>query len=192
MPLPEERYDRATEFVEVVKKLWDSWDRDAIVDDRERGVWVDNDLLRDINHVGKLLRVQGPMTIRRSPQEWSVVVQAGQSPAGNDLGSSVADIIYTVKPDKQKAMEFYAMYKNKVKAKGRDPEKVKILPGIMPITGRTQAEAEELAKELENYIDEARGRAMVANLIDADISDLDLNDKIPQSRFVEYSSRMQR
>jgi len=192
MPLPEERYDRATEFVEVVKKLWDSWDRDAIVDDRERGVWVDNDLLRDINHVGKHFRVQGPMTIRRSPQEWPVLVQAGQSPAGIELGSSVADIIYTVQPDKQKAMEFYAMYKNKVKAKGRDPEKVKILPGIMPITGRTQAEAEELAKELENYIDEARGRAMVANLIDADISDLDLNDKIPQSRFVEYSSRMQR
>jgi len=192
MPLPEERYDRATEFVEVVRKLWDSWDRDAIVDDRENSMWIDNELLRDIDHAGKHFRVQGPITIRRSPQEWPVLVQAGQSPAGIELGSSVADIIYTVQPDKQKAQEFYAMYKGKVAAKGRDPEKVKILPGIMPITGRTQAEAEEFAKELENYIDVARGRSMVAGLIDADISDIDLNDKIPQSRFVDGPTRMQR
>ncbi|NDL56494.1 NtaA/DmoA family FMN-dependent monooxygenase [Phytoactinopolyspora mesophila] len=192
MPLPELRYARATEFVEVVKKLWDSWDADAIIDDKQRALWIDNDRIRDINHVGEYFRVQGPLAIPRSPQERPVLVQAGQSPAGIELGSSIADLVYTVQPDKAKAIEFYADYKQKVKAKGRDPEKVKILPGIMPITGRTQAEADELADELANCIDENNGRAMIQSLIDADVSDLDLNDKIPPDRFVDGPQRMER
>jgi N-acetyl-S-(2-succino)cysteine monooxygenase len=119
-------------------------------------------------------------------------VQAGQSPAGIERGSSIADLVYTVQPDKAKAIEFYAHYKQKVKDKGRDPEKVKILPGIMPITGRTQAEADELADELARCIDESNGRAMIQSLIDADVSDLDLADKIPQDRFVDGPQRMER
>jgi FMN-dependent oxidoreductase (nitrilotriacetate monooxygenase family) len=192
MPLPELRYERATEFVEVVKKLWDSWDSDAIVDDRERALWIDNDRIRDINHVGEYFGVQGPLAVPRSPQERPVLVQAGQSPAGIELGSSVGDLIYTVQPDKGKAIEFYANYKRKVKGKGRDPEKVRILPGIMPITGRTQAEADELADELANCIDESNGRAMIQSLIDADVSDLERGDKIPRERFVDGPQRMER
>lgn len=192
MPVPEERYDRATEFVDVVRKLWDSWDPDAIVDDRERSMWIDNDRVRNIDHVGEYFRVEGPLSIRRSPQEWPVLVQAGQSPAGIELGSSVADLIYTVQPDKAKAQQFYAMYKDKVVSKGRDPEKVRILPGIMPITGRTQQEAEELARELENCIDEQHGRAMVERLFALDVSDLDRTDRIPAERFVDDGTRMER
>lgn len=192
MPLPDDRYDRATEFVEVVKKLWDSWDADAIINDKSQALWLDNERVRPINHHGKHFKVEGPLAIPRSPQEWPVLVQAGQSPNGIELGSSIADFVYAVQPDKNKAIEWYAMYKKKVQDKGRDPEKVKIMPGIMPITGRTQAEADELAKELENCIDVDNGRAMVGGLIDADVSDLDLNDKIPQERFVDGPSRMER
>lgn len=192
MPLPELRYRRATEFVEVVRKLWDSWDADAVVADRERSRWVDNDRIRDINHNGEFFRVQGPLTIPRSPQESPVLVQAGQSSAGIELGSSIADIVYAVQPERSEAVKFYAMYKQKVKDKGRDPEKVKILPGIMPIVGRTQDEAEQLAAELADCIIEENGRSMVAGLLDVDVSDLDLDDKIPQDRFVDGPQRMQR
>ncbi|GAA1804986.1 NtaA/DmoA family FMN-dependent monooxygenase [Nesterenkonia flava] len=192
MPLPEVRYDRATEFVQVVQKLWDTWDPDAIVNDKSQSLWVDNERIRNINHVGKHFRVEGPLAIPRSPQEWPVLVQAGQSPNGIELGSSFADFIYTVQPQKDKAIEWYAMYKKKVQSKGRDPEKVKIMPGIMPITGRTQAEADELAQELENCIDEGNGRAMVSGLIDADISDIGLDEKIPQDRFVEDPKHIER
>lgn len=192
MPLPEERYRRATEFVEVVKKLWDSWDADAIVNDKAQSLWVDNDRIRNVNHRGELFAVEGPLAIPRSPQEWPVLVQAGQSPSGIELGSSIADLIYTVQPNKANAVEWYTMYKDKVRKKGRDPEKVKIMPGIMPITGRTQSEADELARELENCIDESNGRAMVSGLIDADISDIGLDERIPQERFVEDPKHIER
>lgn len=192
MPPKDWRYERATEFVEVVQKLWDAWDHDAIVNDRERGVWVDPDRIHRINHVGEHFEVEGPLTIPRSPQHRPVLVQAGQSPAGIELGSSVADLIYTVQPDKAKAMSFYSMFKAKASEKGRDPEKVRILPGIMPITGRTQREAEELAKELEECIHETNGRRMLENFLDMDLSDLELTDRIPQERFVYDPSRMER
>lgn len=192
LPPPDERYERATEFVEVVKKLWDSWDADAIINDKTQSLWVDNDRIRDINHEGKRFKVEGPLAIPRSPQEWPVLVQAGQSPAGIELGSSMADLVYTVQPDKQDAIEWYAMYKKKVQDKGRDPEKVKIMPGIMPITGRTQAEAEELAMELENCIDEGNGRAMISGLTAIDISDIELHEKIPQERFIEDPRHIER
>lgn len=192
LPPKDWRYERATEFVDVVKKLWASWDADAIVNDRERGLWVDPDRIHRIDHVGEHFRVEGPLTIPPSPQGHPVLVQAGQSPAGIELGTSVADIVYTVQPDHAEAQRFYAMYKDKARAKGRDPEKVRILPGIMPITGRTQREAEELARELEDCIHETNGRRMLENFLDFSIADLSLDEKIPQERFVPDPSRMER
>lgn len=192
LPPKDQRYARATEFVDVVKKLWASWDADAIVNDRERGLWVDPDRLHRIDHVGEHFRVEGPLTIPPSPQGHPVLVQAGQSPAGIELGTSVADIVYTVQPDHAEAQRFYAMYKDKAAAKGRDPEKVRILPGIMPITGHTQREAEELARELEDCIHETNGRRMLENFLDFSIADLSLDERIPQERFVPDPSRMER
>jgi FMN-dependent oxidoreductase (nitrilotriacetate monooxygenase family) len=192
MPLPELRYRRANEFVDVVQKLWDSWDADAVIDDRPGAQWVDSTRIRDINHRGEFFAVRGPITIRRSPQEWPVLVQAGQSADGIELGSSYADIVYAVQPERAGAIEFYSMYKDKVKNKGRDPEKVKILPGIMPVVGRTEREAQELAAELAECIVTENGRASLSNMLDVDVSDLDPGDKIPQERFVDGPQRVRR
>ena len=185
MPDHEFRYRRATEFVQVVQALWDSWDQDAIVNDRERGVWVESDRVHDIDHVGEFFTVKGPLNMPRSPQGRPFIVQAGQSPAGIELGASVGDATYTVQPDQAKSIEFYDEYKKIVRGKGRDPEKVKILPGIMPIVGETLGEAEELAADLANCIDVVAGRAMVARMLKVDISDLELDDKIPLERLVD-------
>ncbi len=192
LPPKDWRYDRATEFVDVVKKLWDSWDRDAIVNDHERGRWVDTDRMHRINHVGEHFRVEGPLAIPRSPQERPVLVQAGQSPAGLELGTSVADLVYAVQPEFGNAVEFYKMFKDRVAAKGRNPEKVRILPGIMPITGRTQKEAEEFAKELEDSMHPGNSRALIEGFLGIDISDLEMTDRIPQERFVDDPERIER
>ncbi|GGH47909.1 NtaA/DmoA family FMN-dependent monooxygenase [Microbacterium album] len=192
MPDPAARYDRAMEFVDVVIKLWESWDRDAIVNDKENGNWVDNERVHDIDHVGVHFRVKGPTNIPRSPQDRPVLVQAGQSPAGIELGSTYGDLIYAVQPEKAGAVAWYADYKQRVAEKGRDPEKVKILPGIIPIVGRTQAEAEELAAELDACVTETTGRALVSGLLDVDLSDIELNERIPQERLVDNPRRMER
>ncbi|MGO2112810.1 MAG: NtaA/DmoA family FMN-dependent monooxygenase [Pseudoclavibacter sp.] len=192
MPLPERRYDRAMEFVDVVLKLWNSWDRGAIISDRERAAWLDLDKVHTIDHVGEYFQVRGPLSIPRSPQDRPVVVQAGQSPAGIELGSTYADIIYTVQPELDAAIAFRDDYRERVAAKGRNPDGVRILPGIMPITGRTLAEAQEFARELGDCIYEPNGRQVVERLLDFDSSDLELSDRIPQERLVDGPQRMQR
>lgn len=182
MPDPETRYRQATEFVEVCKKLWTSWEPGAVLNDRERGVWADGTRIHDIDHVGEFFDVRGGSLLPRSPQVYPVLVQAGQSPAGVELGSSVGDAIYTAQPIKDRAVEFYAQYKARVAAKGRDPEKVKILPAIMPIVGETQAEADEIANDLASLIDLAAGRAEIESVLRVDTRDLELDERIPAER----------
>jgi len=185
MPDPAIRYRRATEFVEVVKKLWDSWESDAVISDREGGWWVDPDKMHDINHVGEFFNVQGPLNMPRPPQGHPVLIQAGQSEDGIGLGSSVADAIYTAQAEKENSQAWYAAFKAKVQAKGRDPELVKILPGIMPIIGETQAEADEIAAELASYINPVHARKTVERVLYVDTSDLDMDERVPAERLVD-------
>jgi len=192
LPDPEERYRRGTEFVEVVQQLWDSWEDDALINDRERGLWADPAKLHPIDHVGEFYRVRGPLNMPRPPQGHPLIVQAGQSSHGIELGSSVADAIYTVQPDLEPAIAFYDDYKQRVRAKGRDPEKVKILPGIMPIVGRTRADAEALSQELIDAVRLDVGRETVARFLGIDISDLDYTDFIPPERMIDGPERMSR
>lgn len=192
MPLPERRYERAHEFADVVCKLWGSWDRDAIIVDREGNRWLDPDKVRQIDHVGEHFQVQGPLSIPPSPQGRPVIVQAGQSAAGVEFGSSFADLIYTVQPERDAAIAFRDDYRRRVEAKGRGADAVRILPGIMPITGATKREAEELAAELTACIHEPGARRMISRLLDVEVDDLDLDDLIPAERLVDGPHRMER
>lgn len=184
-PSPEERYRRAHEFVSVVQQLWDSWSDDAVVVDRERGVWADIEKIRPINHEGEHFKVMGPLNMRRSPQGRPVLFQAGSSPAGIELGSSIADGIYTAQPRKDESIRFYDDFKQKIAEKGRDPQQVKILPGIMPILGRTMAEAEELAAELARHVHLEQGRARLENWLGMNLSSVDYDEPIPAEMWKE-------
>ena len=187
-PDPAERYRRATEFVEAVIKLWDSWEDDAVIVDRETGWWADTSKIHRINHSGEFFQIEGPMTFPRSPQGHPVLAQAGSSGPGVELGSSYGDLIYTAQPLLDRSIAFYADYKKKVAAKGRNPKHVKILPGIMPVLGATQAEAEELAQELADFVHLENGRDQLAAAISMDLSSLDLDEKIPAEWFSDDPS----
>lgn len=179
-PSPEARYRRATEFAQVVKALWDSWQDDAVIADRASGDFIDPSKVHRINHVGEHFKVEGPLPGPRSPQGHPVIVQAGSSGPGLDLGSSVADAIYTAQPVKERSVEFYAKFKEMLVAKGRNPEHTKVLPGILPIIGETMKEAQELADELGSFVNLEYGRAQVsAGLAGVDLSSLDYDDRIP-------------
>ena len=103
-----ERYARATEFAEVVLGLWDSWEEDAIVADKESGLFFQPEKLHHLNHKGKYFAVRGPLTTKRSPQGRPVIVQAGQSEAGRDLAAATAEVIFTVQQDIEEARKFLA------------------------------------------------------------------------------------
>lgn len=183
-PDPEFRYRRATEFVEAAIKLWDSWEDDAVIVDRETGWWADTSKIHRIDHSGEFFQIEGPMTFPRGPQGRPVMAQAGSSGPGIELGSSYGDLIYTAQPLLDRSIAFYENFKKKAAGKGRNPDHVKILPGIMPILGSTQKEADELAQELADYVHLDNGRDQLGAAIGMDLSSLDIDESIPAEWFL--------
>lgn len=153
-----ERYARAEEFMAVVKALWDSWEDDAVLDDRVRGIYARAEAIRPIDHAGEHYRVAGPLNIPRCPQGRPVLVQAGSSETGRRFAARHAEAIFTAQMEKPTAQAFYADLKAQVVAEGRRPEQVLILPGLSPVIGGTEAEAERALRELTDLTDPEVGR----------------------------------
>ncbi|XID92719.1 LLM class flavin-dependent oxidoreductase [Paenibacillaceae bacterium WGS1546] len=157
------RYERAEEFLEVVRGLWDSWEDDAFVQNKDSGQFFDRTKLHRIAHKGKFFSVEGPLNIGRSPQGHPVLVQAGNSEAGQSFSARVGEVIFSIKINLEDAQSFYRSYKRKVAEAGRNPDDVYVLQGISPIIGRTDEEAREKQKRLEALITEETGIAFLAD-----------------------------
>ena len=174
------RYERAHEFVEVVRGLWDSWEDDAFLRDKENAVYYDPDKVHKINHVGEHYKVRGPLNVPRPIQGHPVLVQAGASDTGRDVGAEIADVIFVASPDIDDAKAFYADVKARVAARGRDPEQVKVLPGVSPIIGRTQEEAEAKLAQLHDLVPEAVALDALSQRIGYDLSGYDPDGPLPE------------
>jgi len=147
-----QRYRIAGEFLNVVKGLWDSWEDDAFVRDKERGIFFDPAKLHRLNHKGEYFSVQGPLNIARSSQGQPVVFQAGSSEPGRELAAKSADAVYTAPETLEEAKQFYTDLKRRALSYGRNPDHLLILPGIGPIVGRTEEEAERKYNEVASLV----------------------------------------
>lgn len=175
----EERYRRATEFADIVTRLWDSWADDAMICDRERGIWADPERIQALNHKGEFFDVQGPFNMKRPVQGRPLLVQAGASPAGLNFGSAYADAIYTSQPIKEDSIRFYNEFKTLVTGHGRAPEDVKIIPGIVPILGATEKEAQEVMRDLGSHVNMDTGLYLLENRLEMKLDEIDLDERIP-------------
>ncbi|HEY0181818.1 MAG TPA: LLM class flavin-dependent oxidoreductase [Rhodopila sp.] len=146
------RYDRAREFYDVVVGLWDSWEQDALLRDKASGIYMDRDKVHFLDHVGKHFKVRGPLNVTRSPQGRPVVAQAGSSEAGRELAAKTADVVFTAQTRLDQARAFYADVKSRAARYGRSADDIRIMPGITPVLGRTQAEARERYEELQELL----------------------------------------
>ena len=153
-----DRYARGEEFMEVVKALWDSWAADAVVDDRARGIYARSNRMRRIDHRGASYTVAGPLNMPRCPQGRPVLVQAGSSDTGRRFAARHADAVFTAHMAKETAQDFYADLKRLAAEEGRRPEQILILPGLSPMIGGTEAEAQRLAHEINELTDPEVGR----------------------------------
>jgi FMN-dependent oxidoreductase (nitrilotriacetate monooxygenase family) len=147
-----ERYRRAAEHLEVVQGLWDSWEDDAFVYDKASGVFFDKSKLHTLNHKGEFFSVKGPLNIRRSAQGQPVIFQAGGSDAGRDLAARTAHGIFAGLETLEETQEFYADIKRRAAAYGRAGNEPLVMPGIAPIIGSTDAEAERIYRELSELV----------------------------------------
>ena len=174
-----ERYHRAAEFLDVALKLWDSWEDDVFVGDKETGVWGDNDKIHPPKHTGRFFSVEGALNVPRTPQGYPLLVQAGSSEDGRDFAARYAEAVFTAQQTLAEGQSFYADLKARTGAAGRDPEGIKILPGIVPVIGSTEAEARERDAELEERITHAHGQRHLAELLQLPIEALGLDSRLP-------------
>ncbi|MFT4002237.1 MAG: LLM class flavin-dependent oxidoreductase [Rhizobium sp.] len=148
----EVRYRRAQEFVDVVAGLWNSWEDDAFLRNQESGEYVDPAKLHVLDHSGEFFKVKGPLNVARPVQGFPVIAQAGSSEPGQQLAARTADLVYTAQQDKATAQAFYTGLKARVAAAGRDPDSLKIMPGLLPIVGRTTEEANARYEKLQSLV----------------------------------------
>lgn len=173
------RYERAAEFVDVVKGLWDCWADDALVADRATGTYIDPTRLRALDHDGTFFKVKGPINIGRAPQGQPVVLQAGGSAPGQALAARTADVVFSVVQDLDESKAQYANLKKRLPAFGRSPDDVTVLPGVMPVVGRTDKEARERLAELQGYVTGSNALQLLSDRLGQDITRYELDAPVP-------------
>jgi FMN-dependent oxidoreductase (nitrilotriacetate monooxygenase family) len=179
VPPHDGRYARAEEYVDVVRKLWDSWADDAVIADQQAALYTDPAKLYFRPHKGEYFKVGGPLNLPRPPQGHPVLIQAGASGVGRELAARVADVVFTVAPTLDDAAAFYRDLKAGAVRYGRSPDDILIMPGISPVVGASEAEALAKLDRLNELIDtETAVGAIQGFMPDVDLSGVPLDEPL--------------
>ncbi|MBU9426128.1 LLM class flavin-dependent oxidoreductase [Burkholderia gladioli] len=175
-----ERYEMAGEFVDVVKGLWDSWDEDAVIRDKARGVYFDPAKVHALDHEGRFFRIKGPLNASRPPQGHPVVIQAGSSGPGQDLAARIAEVVFTAQQTLEEAQVFYRDLKGRLAKFGRAGQALHVMPGVFPVIGRTEREAREKYEQLQQWIDTSGALNLLSDRLGHDVSRYPLDGPLPE------------
>ena len=179
LPSHAERYTRGDEFIEVVLKLWDSWKEGAVVGDKQSGVFANPELVDEINHSGQFFQVKGPLPFPRSPQGRPVIIQAGSSEEGKTQAAKYADVVFTSQHLMEPAVEFRNDMRARAVANGRRADSLKVLPGVSLILGKTEEEARERARRLENVLGTQPQLVKLARRVGLPVEAMKLDEPLP-------------
>jgi alkanesulfonate monooxygenase len=182
------RYDRAAEFVQVVMGLWDSWDADAFARDKESGLFFHPEKMHVLDHRGKHFKVQGPLTVSRTPQGRPVIIQAGAADQGQEIAAASADVVFAAQTTLGDGRAYYDSIKCRLPRYGRDRDDLLILPGLLPIVGATRAEAQAKYQQLQDLIHPLVGLANVYGPM-GDLSGYPLDGPVPEPNHPGKTSR---
>lgn len=191
-PNPHARYERADEFINVTQKLWDSWEDDAFIYNKESGQFFHANKIHEPKHEGKYFRIEGPLNVSRPPQGYPVIVQAGQSEDGRELAGKYAEVIFTAQQNLADAQEFYRDVKNRLVKYGRHADDLKIMPGVSIFVAQTEQEAQEKYELLNSLIHPNVGLSLLSGLsggINLDKYDLDAPFPKLEDTDINFSSR---
>jgi FMN-dependent oxidoreductase (nitrilotriacetate monooxygenase family) len=180
LPPHDKRYARAREFFDVVAKLWDTWEDDAFVGDKETCTSFVPEKFHTTDHTGEFFTVYGGLNIRRAPQGRPVIIQAGSSEDGKSFAAETAEVVFSSDPTMAKAQAFYADLKGRMAAFGRHTDEMKILAGLSVIVGDSEAEARDKYQELQNLIHPDVGLMRLGADLETDLSKLPLDEPIPE------------
>ncbi|MFB9948703.1 LLM class flavin-dependent oxidoreductase [Rhizobium puerariae] len=188
-----DRYRRSAEMVEVVKGLWNSWEKDAFIRDKESGRYYDPARLHALNHKGEFFEVRGPLNVPPSEQGRPGIFVAGSSPEGQEIAAAHAEGMFTALSDLSSARKFYTEVKGRMAAHGRAPDELRIMPGLVPFVGETRAEAEARQKQLDELVHPAVALQHFSFVLGgADLSKFDLDKPLPADFIAEQSEKSTR
>ena len=170
LPPREERYDRADEVLEACFALWNSWDADAFVLDKQAGVLADPAKVHYANYEGRWIKTRGPLSIPRSPQGRPVIMQAGSSERGRVFAARWAEVIFTAQTGLDDMRAFYTDIKGRMAGYGRPPEDCAILPAATVVLGETESIARERADYINSLVDPELNRASTSSNLGADMT----------------------
>jgi len=173
------RHERAAEYIDLVKALWDSVEDDAILLNRKTGYFADPHRIHRINHTGKYFKVRGPLNVPRPPQGHPIIVQAGSSDDGKSLAAKHADIHFAVSRTIEEGRRYRVDFDSRLVAAGREPQDLKILPGIHPIIGDSRDEAKEKEDFLAALVPERIGIDLVSSWSGVDVSGCPADGPLP-------------
>ena len=175
-PTHEQRYERAAEFVELVKAYWDSWD-DAAFDapDRASGQFFDPASAHPVEYAGKYLASEGLLDMARPLQGYPVLVQAGNSETGREFAARTAEMTYCSAQTLEEAKAYYDDVKGRMAKYGRDPDQLKVAPGLSVVVGESDQQAQDRFGQLQELIDFSKG----VTLGGADLSGYDVDGPLP-------------
>lgn len=158
------RYERASEFYDVVEGLWDSWEDGGVIEDKETGMYFDASKVHVLDHKGEFFKVRGPLNVPRSPQGRPIIAQAGSSEPGMELAARTANCVFTAQTTIADGQKFYKDLKGRMAKYGRNPSELRILPGFVPVVGRTEDEARAHYEELSSRITDAQAIQAISRL----------------------------
>jgi FMN-dependent oxidoreductase (nitrilotriacetate monooxygenase family) len=175
-----DRYDRAREVVKIVLGLWDSWDDDAFVRDRESGLFFDPAKLHVLDHKTDRYQVKGPLNVPRPPQGYPVLVQAGASNDGMELCAQYGEAVFSPHLNFEAAKTYYDGVKGRMPKYGRDPDHAKILPGLSIIVRPTEKEANDDYEYIQSMIHPIVAREILGTMLGGiDLSSYDMDKELP-------------
>lgn len=175
-----ERYARSAEFLSVTKGLWDSWDDGALSLDKQRGVFVERNRVRELNHKGRFFTVRGPLNVSRPPQGHPVIFQAGSSADGIDLAATHADVAFTAQDTIEDALVYREALRAAAATHAPGSPGPLVFPGVMPIVGETHEAAAGKFAALQERTDVAAGIRQLSGRWGYDLSGYDLDGPIPE------------
>ncbi|AIQ24100.1 NtaA/DmoA family FMN-dependent monooxygenase [Paenibacillus sp. FSL H7-0737] len=178
MPSPEERYAKAKEFTDVVCKLWESFPNEAIVIDRQSGMFSDKDKVTAINHSGEFFSVKGPLTLPAHRSGTPPLFQAGASDIGRNFASSIADAIFAAMPDIESGVELRNDLRKRAAEQGRDPDAIRVLPGLYFFLADTREEALELHKTAHANLSLERRHASLKSVLGLDLTGYSIDRRV--------------
>jgi alkanesulfonate monooxygenase len=175
------RYDRAAEFAAVVRRLWDSWDDDAFVRDKDEGRYFDPAKVHFLNHKGTHFSVRGPLNVPRSPQGRPVMVQAGTSDVGQDLAAEVADVLFATTQTIKAGQTLRQSLHDRLARHQREPDAIKLMPGLVPFIGATQQEADDKFGRLQSLVHPEVGLHLLGEMLGSiDLTGYPLDGPLPE------------